>query len=398
MKKMFALCLALFVTSAVAQETALMEKARKLAHKYPIVDTHIDVPYRLQEEWEDVTTATAKGDFDYPRAVEGGLTAPFMSIYIPAEHEQLGTAKSLANILIDFVEALPGRAPEKFALAYSSNDVMQQFKEDKISLLMGMENGAPIEGDLKNVQFFYDRGIRYITLTHSKANHISDSSYDINRPWGGLSPFGKELIAEMNRVGIMIDISHVSDAAMFQAIELSKVPVMASHSSVRDFTPGWERNMSDEMILALAENGGVIQINFGSTFVSAQSRANYNEYAAARKVFMEENEITDQSDPAVKEFTKTYRDTTPFDYADLKDVLDNFDHVVKLVGIDYVGIGSDYDGVGDSLPTDLKDVSSYPNLIHGLLQRGYSEKDIEKILYKNILRVWQQTEAYAANR
>ena len=388
--------LGLMLLSVAGAQTDLQAKAEKMAKKYPIIDTHIDVPYRLQEEWEDVTRATDKGDFDYPRAVAGGLNAPFMSIYIPAEHEDTGTARDLANILIDFVEALAGRAPDKFAIAYDSADIRRHFRQGKISLAMGMENGSPIEGDLKNVQFFYDRGIRYITLTHSKANHISDSSYDISRPWGGLSPFGKELIKEMNRVGILVDVSHVSDDAMFQALDITEVPVIASHSSVRHLTPGWERNMSDDMIRALAKNGGVIQINFGSTFVSSRSRISYEKYAAARTAFMEENGITETSAPAVKEFTEAYRAEMPFDYADLKDVLDNFDHVVSLVGIDYVGIGSDFDGVGDSLPTELKDVSAYPNLIRGLLERGYSEKDIEQILYKNTLRVWQAAEEYAA--
>ena len=383
------------ITTVVHAKDQLQAKAERIAKKYPIVDTHIDVPYRLQEHWEDVTQSTEKGDFDYPRAVAGGLNAPFMSIYIPAEHEDSGTARDLANILIDFVEALAGRAPDKFALAHKSGDILKHFRKRKISLVMGMENGSPIESDLGNVQFFYDRGIRYITLTHSKANHISDSSYDINRPWGGLSPFGRELVKEMNNVGIMVDVSHVSDAAMFQALEVSAVPVIASHSSVRKFTPEWERNMSDEMIVALAKHDGVIQINFGSTFISARSRDNYNLYADARKAFMEENGITDTDAPAVTEFTKQYRAKNPFAFAALSDVLDNFDHVINLVGIDHVGIGSDFDGVGDSLPTDLKDVAAYPNLIRGLLERGHSEKDIQKIMFKNILRVWAASEAYA---
>ena len=386
----------LLVASVAMGQDALQKKAERIAKKYPIVDTHIDVPYRLQEKWEDVTVATAAGDFDYPRAVAGGLSAPFMSIYIPASYEDAGTAYDLANILIDFVEALAGRAPDKFEMAYSSSDIMRQFRRKRISLVMGMENGAPIRGELDNVQFFYDRGIRYITLTHSKSNHISDSSYDINRQWGGLSPFGKELIPEMNKVGIMIDVSHVSDDAMYQAIEISEVPVIASHSSARHYTPDWERNMNDDMIKALADDGGVIQINFGSTFISQKSRDSYNALSEATASFMETNEISDSNDPAVQEFQDKFRAQNPFQFASLDDVLDNFDHVVKLVGVDHVGIGSDYDGVGDSLPTDLKDVSTYPNLIRGLLQRGYSEKDIKKILYQNTLRVWKAAEEYAA--
>ncbi len=394
-KSILSLSLFLVASVAVAQDP-LQRKAERIAKKYPIIDTHIDVPFRLQRKWEDVTVATPSGDFDYPRAVSGGLSAPFMSIYIPASYEDAGTAYDLANILIDFVEALAGRAPDKFAMAYSSRDITRQFRRGRISLVMGMENGAPIRGELQNVQFFYDRGIRYITLTHSKSNHISDSSYDINRQWGGLSPFGKKLIPEMNKVGIMIDISHVSDDAMFQAIEISEVPVIASHSSARHYTPGFERNMNDDMIKALADDGGVIQINFGSTFISQKSRDSYDAVTEATTEFMEVNEITDSNDPAVQEFQEKFRAENPFAFADLNDVLDNFDHVVKLVGVDHVGIGSDYDGVGDSLPTNLKDVSTYPNLIRGLLERGYTEKDIRKILYQNTLRVWKAAEQYAA--
>jgi membrane dipeptidase len=264
-------------------------------------------------------------------------------------------------------------------------------------LPMGMENGAPIEGKIENLQHFYNRGIRYITLAHSKANHISDSSYDDNRPAKGLTAFGKMLVVEMNNTGVMIDVSHISDDAFYQVMKISQVPVIASHSSARHFTPGFERNMSDEMIKLLAKNGGVIQINFGSTFISQKSIENYNLYKTARTIFMQKNNV-EQDSEAVKKFTQSYREKTPFEYASLNDVLDHFDHVIKIAGIDYVGIGSDYDGVGDSLPSGLKNVSSYPNLIQGFMDRGYSEQDIAKILSGNLIRVWKQTEEYAAKQ
>ena len=180
-------------------------------------------------------------------------------------------------------------------------------------------------------------------------------------------------------------------------MEISQVPVIASHSSARHFTPGFERNMSDEMIKLLAKNGGVIQINFGSTFISEKSIASNNAYKVARKSFMDKEKVEQDSDE-VKAFKKAYLEKTPFEYATLSDVLDHFDHIVKIAGIDYVGIGSDYDGVGDSLPTGLKDVSSYPNLIQGFLDRGYSERDIAKILSGNLVRVWTETEVYAAKQ
>lgn len=377
-------------TSAVssANNTAsVTEQAQQLAQQYIIVDTHIDVPYRLHKDWEDVTKRTERGEFDYPRAIAGGLNAPFMSIYIPSSLERTGGSYLLANQLIDSMEALVGRAPDKFAMAYYTNDVIEHFGTSRISLALGMENGAPIEGKLSNLEHFYNRGIRYITLAHSESNHIADSSYDLRRKWQGLSPFGKELVVAMNDIGMMIDISHVSDEAFYQTVELSQVPVIASHSSLRKYTPGFERNMDDAMIKALAKNGGVIQINFGSSFINAMA----NQYSALRKAAAKQAGVADD-----QAFEEKFRQQHPYPFATLESVLDHIDHVVKLVGIDYVGIGSDYDGVGDSLPIGLKDVASYPNLIAGLLERGYSPSDIEKILSGNLLRVWQQVEQYAA--
>lgn len=369
-------------------------KAEEISKKYIIADTHIDVPHRLLEKYDDVSQATEGGDFDYPRAVKGGLDAPFMSIYTPADLEEKGGSKEQAEQLIDMVEKMAADSPDKFALAMSPGDLLRNFRQGLISLPMGMENGSPLEGDLANVEYFYERGIRYITLAHSLSNHLSDSSYDEARPNNGLSDFGREVVKEMNRLGMMVDVSHLSDKAFYDVLEVSEVPVIASHSSARHYTPGFERNMSDEMIKALADNGGVIFINFGSTFVSQASRDNYDAYKEARQQFMEETGVTAEHE-SVMEFTKQYRSEKPFEFADLEVVLDHFDHVIKLVGVDYVGIGSDYDGVGDSLPTGLKDVATYPNLIEGLLVRGYSEEEIAKILSGNLLRVWTQVENHA---
>lgn len=373
--------------SLQAQAADFTQQANKIAQNTLIIDTHIDVPYRLYDDWEDVTKATKRGEFDYPRAKAGGLNAPFMSIYIPSSYEKKGGGYLLANQLIDNMEALVGRAPDKFAMAYNSADLAKHFKEGKISLALGMENGTPIEGKLENLQHFYDRGIRYITLAHSESNHIADSSYDLRRQWKGLSPFGKELVKAMNETGVMIDISHVSDDAFYQAVALSKVPVIASHSSLRAFVPGFERNMDDDMIKALAKNGGVIQINFGSAFVVSAA----NQWGLQRDGAFKASGQTDKD-----AFTAEYKKKNPYPFASLEKVLDHIDYVKNLVGIDYVGIGSDFDGVGDSLPEQLKDVSMYPNLIRGLLERGYTEKDIEKVLSGNTLRVWRAVENYAA--
>jgi membrane dipeptidase len=370
--------------------------ASEIATTSIIVDTHIDVPYRLEAIPVDISQATDDGDFDYPRAVSGGLNAPFMSIYTPASLEAEGGSKELADRLIDMVEGFAKQWPEKFAIALSPADVRGQFAAGIMSLPMGMENGSPIEGDLANLQYFFDRGIRYITLAHSLSNHISDSSYDTNRQWNGLSEFGAEVVKEMNRLGIIVDISHVSDEAFWQVMDISSVPAIASHSSARSFTPGFERNMSDEMIVALAEKGGVIQINFGSSFVSQETRLYADARKEAGKLYAAEHADFSAADLWEKYPAIYAVEHGPLPYANLDIVLDHFDHVVALSSVDHVGIGSDYDGVGDSLPIGLKDVAAYPNLIQGLLDRGYSEDDIRKILGENLLRVWQAVEDYAA--
>ena len=371
-------------------DAELREKANKLAHEFIIVDTHVDIPYRLREKMEDISVQTAGGDFDYVRAKAGGLDAPFMSIYVPAEYEEKGGAKNLADQLIDMVEKFEKDTPDKFAVAKSVADVQTQFARGLISLPMGMENGSPVEGKLENLKHFYDRGIRYITLAHSKSNHISDSSYDPNRQWKGLSSFGKKVVAEMNRLGMMIDISHVSDSTFYQVIRLTQAPVIASHSSCRHFTPGWERNMDDEMIKILAKNGGVIGINFGSSFLSDSIRVAEDKMWK----YIQDNKINPNSD-AGKAALQKFRMKHKIGYADIADVIAHIDHVVKLVGVNHVGFGSDFDGVGDTLPTGLKSVADYPNIIYELLKKGYSDADIQKICSGNFLRVWSEVEKAA---
>jgi len=385
-------------TSTTAESIDFAVEAKRIANDSIIVDTHIDVPMRIFAQPQDVSVATEGGDFDYPRAVSGGLNAAFMSIYTAAELEAAGESKDLADELIDAVEAIVENAPDKFAIALSPAEVRSQFEQGIMSLPMGMENGSPIEGNLTNLKHFYDRGIRYITLAHSLSNHISDSSYDENRQWNGLSDFGVEVVKEMNRFGIMVDVSHLSDDAVRQVLAVSTSPVIASHSSARHFTPGWERNMSDELIKTLADNGGVIQINFGSGFISKAARDYDEPRWAAAAAWLAENPGKSYADVAREWLPSYIAENGPYPFATLDDVLDHFDHAVALAGIDHVGIGSDYDGVGDSLPTGLKDVSSYPNLIEGLLQRGYSEEDIRKILGENLLRVWSEVEARALKK
>lgn len=394
-KSTLIIILSLMLTNCTNNDDKLKARANELAQKFIITDGHIDLPWRLHKNgYEDISVRTPGGDFDYVRAKQGGLDAPFMSIYVPATYQVTGGAKEMALELMNSVKRITTDHPDKFEMAYSISDVERIFNEGKIALPMGMENGAPIEGDLDNIQFFFDEGIRYITLTHSEDNDICDSSYNLGeRTHKGLSDFGKEVVLEMNRVGIMVDISHVSDDAFYQIMDVTQVPAIASHSSARHFTPGFERNMSDDMIKRLAENGGVIQINFGSSFVTQESQDKRKKNSEAVSAFAKENNL-ESDDPRVKEFAKKVAIDNPV-FCDVTDVADHFDHVVKLVGIDHVAFGSDYDGVGDTLPYGLKDASTFPNLIYHLLKRGYSEEDIEKICYKNIWRVWKATEEFA---
>lgn len=390
-------------TSTLAQQTPSPEtlaKAKKLADQFLITDGHVDLPYRLKvrrfqldREYTGIPIQSADGDFDYRRAKAGGLDAPFMSIYIPTSYDPAG-GRQLADSLIRMVNWIAEQNPTYFEVARTPDDLVRIKKSGKLALPMGMENGSPIT-ELSHVKQYRSKGISYITLTHGKDNQLGDSSYDTTGTWKGLSPFGKQVVEEMMKVGIMVDISHVSDRTFHQVIDMVKVPVIASHSSARKFTPGFERNMDDDMIRRLRQNKGVIMVNFGSTFVDGDVSKKRAEYQKKLVEFLKTKGVNSARDEAARPFIQEFNQIHPPIFADVEKVADHIDHIVALAGIDHVGFGSDFDGVGDSLPTGLKDVSDYPNLIAVLLQRGYSEKDIEKICGGNLLRVWREVLAYA---
>ena len=393
---------ALLVSSVAAQGQPSLQKgdsllavARTLSQRFLIIDTHIDAPSRLYRGGVDLSVRGDRGQFDFVRAREGGLDVPFMSIYIPSSLEGKPEAIDMADSLIDLVTGLASRYPDKFAMVTSPAQVRALQGSGRVLLAMGMENGAPIAGSLENVRRFHARGIRYITLAHAKNNHLSDASYDRARRWKGLSPFGREVVQEMNRVGIMIDVSHLSDSAFYQVLRFSRAPVIASHSSCRHFTPGFERNMSDAMITLLAARGGVIQINFGSEFLSDEIRRESDRQSQDIDEHLRSHHLK-PGDPKAKEYAENYRKTHPRRLATVQTVADHIDHVVKLVGVKAVGIGSDFDGVGDTLPIGLNDVSCYPNLVAELLRRGYTHDDIRGVCGENVLRVWAAVEAAAA--
>ena len=307
-----------------------------------------------------------------------------MAIYIPSEKSE-NEAYKFANSLIDLVENIIN-SNKNLSFANSPADVFKNFNNNKISLPMGMENGSALGSELNNLKYFFSRGIRYITLTHAKNNQICDSSYDSERKWNGLSDFGKLLINEMNNIGMMIDVSHVSDETFFDIIKITQKPIIASHSSPRALTPGFERNLNDEMIKLIAQNEGVVLVNFGSAFVNSRSNKMFSEIKNTVETWRVKNNFKIE-DKKVEEYKNLLiKKMNPF--ADIEDVLDAIDHVNNLVGDDYIGFGSDYDGLWNTLPNNLKDVSSYVNLLEGLINRGYSRESIEKICYKNFFRVW----------
>lgn len=390
----------LLALPAAAQEA--LSPAQTFARDAVIVDTHIDAPGELLDGWRDLGVATPDREFDYPRARRGGLDVAFMSIYTSPDDDASGTARQKAHLQIDAVEALTARHPDKFALLTSPGDVARLAQGGRVLLALGMENGAPLGDDLAQLEAFRDRGVRYITLAHSHSNRIADGSYSLDRPHGGLSAFGEKVVAEMNRLGIMVDVSHLSDDAVRDVLRITRAPVIASHSGLRHFTPGFERNVSDELARAIAKGGGVVQIVFGSGFIDPRAAATTTAYF--REVAKIERAVADAKArgvaPAktVAEFRKEWQAAHPTPATVIAQVADQIVYGVKLLGADHVGIGSDFDGVGGALPAGLRTVEDYPNLVAALRERGMDDEVIRKVLGANLLRVWAEVERRASPR
>jgi membrane dipeptidase len=362
-------------------EVELNEMAMKICQNNIILDSHIDWPEWLIYNPEDISELITKGDFDLARAKKGGLNAALSVVYI-SSHFEVDSARFVFDYLLNKVRYNAKTYPDEFAIAVSPDDVIKNFDKKLFSLIPCLENGSPIGNDLGYLKYLKDQGIVYITLCHDKANQISDSNYDPERKWNGLSPEGREIVKEMNRLGLMIDISHSTDSAVFQTIKFSNAPIIASHSSCRYFTPGLERNLSDTLIKAIAKKNGIIMVNFGSLFLDSICMINTDSVGYllnTKGISYDSNEGMD----LIMEFGKTHRL-----FSDSKRLVDHIEHIIKLAGIDYVGLGSDFDGIGPSKPSDIPDVSGYPVIVYELLKRGYSEKDISKILSGNFLRVW----------
>lgn len=360
-------------TSVDAQsEARLRDRAMKLHRDAIVIDTHNDITSPIADEGFDLGARDTSGRIqtDIPRMKEGGLDAEFFSIYVASSYAKDGGAARRALQMMDGVYEQIRRHPGSLELAGTVADIRRLHRTGKIAALMGIEGGHAIEDSLPALRMFYRMGIRYMTLTHTNTNNWADSAGGISvkgeRRHNGLSDFGKEVVREMNRLGMMVDISHVSDETFNDCVEVSRAPLIASHSSCRALT-NVPRNMSDEMLRALARNGGVVMINFYNGFINT-------EYAR----------------PGMPAPTK------PAEKATLEMLMQHFEHAIKVAGIDHVGIGSDFDGVDGMLPPGMEDVTKLPTITYELLRRGYSEKDVRKVLGENLLRVMGEVERVSA--
>ena len=382
--------------------TKLEKKAGRIHEKCLTVDTHCDTPmlmikpgFNVREEHQ-----APKSRVDLPRMKKGGLDAMFFAVFTaqkPRTEENYDKTYKLAHQMLDSIHAMLNQNNDLATLALKAEDLAKIEKTGKRAIYIGMENGFPLAKDLSRVEEFYKLGVRYITLCHSYHNDICDSSSD-SKPaeHNGVSEFGKQVIAEMNRLGMMVDVSHASDKSFFDAVELSKAPVIASHSSVRAVARH-NRNMTDEMIRKLAEKGGVIQICLLDEYIKEPDTTTV-KYQRMKKLHQKYRDEADKMSEAEKEALHKEWDEVqsmnPEELPTVKNLCDHIDHVKKLVGVDYVGIGSDFDGGGGL--SDCADVSQFPNITMELLRRGYTENEIKKIWGGNLLRVFGEVEKYAA--
>ncbi len=386
----------LSLSTAYAQTPAKPDPAvQKLHQRILTLDTHADAPINMQKPGFDVgvahDTKRDNSQIDFPRMKQGGMDAMFFAVYTsqgPRTPEGHAEAKRNALNQFDLIHQALKKYPNLVELATTPADAYRIQKAGKRAVFIGMENGYPVGSDLAMLKTYYDLGCRYMTLTHFANNLIGDSSTDPDGPiYGGLSDFGKQVVPEMNRLGMLIDVSHVADSTFYDALALSKAPVIASHSNCRALCD-FPRNMTDDMIRAIAKKGGVVQVNFVSDYLKKPSdafRAAKTKVRMARvgKVMTPELEarLQAESDSLAKVFAP--------ERASLSDIADHIDHIVKLVGIDHVGIGSDFDGGGGV--NGLEDVSQIENLTAELVRRKYSEADIAKIWGGNLLRVLGQS-------
>lgn len=350
-----------------------------------ILDSHCDTPSQILR-LRDLSVDNEYSHVDFPKLKRGGVDGAFFALYVPGSLDT-EEAYAYSQRLLDAVHSTINQNPAAVRLAVSEQDAMKNQAEGVFSMFLGLENGSPVGGSMDRLHAFYDAGVRYMTLCHSRDNQICDSCASASGRWGGLSPFGKEVIAEMNRIGMLVDVSHISDAAFYDVIRCSRKPVVATHSCCRALSDH-PRNMTDDMIRALASEGGVIQINFYPLFLDVDFRnilsaSGIMDYGEA----VEEEFIKDPSDPDKRAaWNEVQKALNELQRPSFKLIADHIDHVVSLVGIEHVGIGSDYDGI-EVTPDGMEDISMMPRIFDELRSRGYSEADLAKIASENFFRI-----------
>ncbi|MGA7358932.1 MAG: dipeptidase [Candidatus Sulfotelmatobacter sp.] len=386
--------------SSNPSEPTVSARARAIHDSAIVVDTHADTPQRFLDEGFDIgsTDPSDVGHLSLDKARRGNLGAEFFSIWVDPETNQGHFAQHTFD-LIDSVYEQAAHHPDRMMMAFSVADIERAHHEHKLAALMGIEGGHSIENDMHLLRDYYRLGVRYMTLSWSNTNEWSDSSGDINDPkiqhHNGLTDFGKQVVLEMNRLGMMVDISHVADKTFWDAIATTKAPVIASHSSARALVDA-PRNMTDDMLRAVAKNGGVVQVNFFSGFVDEDYRkamlAQEKDQAAAIQKYVDS--LKAQGKPvSYIEIDRMEREwTAKIPRPPFKSLIDHIDHIAKVAGVDHVGLGSDFDGVSGATPQGMDSAADLPNITQALLDRGYSADDIKKILGGNLLRVFRQVE------
>ncbi|MEJ7708739.1 MAG: membrane dipeptidase [Pyrinomonadaceae bacterium] len=372
----------------------LWQRALRLHRSSIVVDGHNDVTTPMVDEDYDLgTPSVGKYHTDIQRLKQGGITGQFFAIYVDGDFVKSGGSARRALDMIDLVYRAAERHPQDFMMATTAADILRAKREGKIAALMGIEGGHAIENSLMALRDFYRLGVRYMTLTHNNTNDWADSSRDAARH-SGLSEFGKEVVKEMNRLGMMVDVSHVSDETMSDALDISTAPIIASHSSARALADH-PRNISDDLLRRIAKTRGLVMVNFFPVFIdpkAIQSFAAREERLKPELDALKERYKSDAKGLA-GETMKLYA-ANPITETPLSILIDHIDHIARVAGVDHVGLGSDFDGV-PSLPQEMSDVSQLPNITYELLKRGYKEQDIRKILGGNLIRVMTDVERVA---
>jgi len=402
MKKSLLLVVALFLASsaitAQTRDERLWQRALQIQRRAIVIDTHNDVTTPMTNDDYDLSgTPPAPYRTSIARMKQGGLTAEFFSLYVKPWYVEHGGSARRTLDMIDSVYRAVERNPRDLMIATSVADIRRAKRQGKIAALMGIEGGHAIEDSLPTLREFYRLGVRYMTLTWNNTNNWADAGRG-EKKHHGLSDFGKEVVREMNRLGMLVDVSHVSDETMSDALDVSKAPIIASHSSARALS-NVPRNIPDDLLKRIAKNGGVVQVNFYSVFVDEKTvtpQSNEREKRLKAQQDAIDEKYKDDPERRAEESDKLEA-ANPLPPLPISKLIDHIDHIVKVAGIDHVGIGADFDGAND-MPEGAQDVSMLPNITYELLKRGYSERDIRKILGENLLRVMAEAERVSAGR